>query len=210
VERRLSKMVTCLVAGSSKAARAVWTAQRRISQRMAVPLLAKTHQRVHRQRADFHHKEALKRYNSTTRTFTRTCRRPTSSRITISPSPSLPPTAQSLPCRLLTPTRSALAVVSWLPRACRSAGALAQSVARACSKTTTPRRMEKGLGRAVGEPWRRLRRRPENIIGECLTLADDALPYPVDPVGRFYPWLIFARRFPIFLEGGDKASQNAL
>jgi putative transposase len=51
-----------------KAERALKTAQRRVSRRKkgsnrrrkAVTLLARAHQRIHRQRADFHHKEALK------------------------------------------------------------------------------------------------------------------------------------------------------
>ncbi len=63
-----------------KAERAVKTAQRRVSRRKkgsnrrrkAATLLAKAHQKVRRQRADFHHKTAS-HWFATTRYITRTC-----------------------------------------------------------------------------------------------------------------------------------------
>ena len=79
-----------------RAERRLKTAQRRVSRRKkgsnrrrkAVKLLAKAHQKVKRQRQDFQHKTALAAgARSTTRSITKTCRSPTCSRITISPSP---------------------------------------------------------------------------------------------------------------------------
>ena len=65
-----------------KAERALKTAQRRVSRRKkgsnrrrkAVTLLAKAHQKVRRQRQDFHHKTALALVQATTRSITKTCR----------------------------------------------------------------------------------------------------------------------------------------
>ena len=81
---------------SRRAERRLKTAQRKVSRRKkgsnrrkkAVKLLAKAHQKVKRQRQDFQHKTALAAgAAATTRSITKTCRRPTCSRTTTSPSP---------------------------------------------------------------------------------------------------------------------------
>jgi putative transposase len=82
-----------------QAERALKTAQRRVSRhkkgsnrrRKAVTLLAKAHQKVRRQREDFHHKTALALVRAHDTIYHETCRRPTCSGTTISPRASVMP-----------------------------------------------------------------------------------------------------------------------
>jgi putative transposase len=123
-----------------KAERALKTAQRRVTRgkrgsnrrRKAVTLLAKAHQTVRRQRADFHHKMALAlvRENHYRRGVGRVPHHPDgqgSMRRSQDRSPLIPHLPRS----------DVAAVGRWSRRAYPSAGIRVRSVARACIGTTT-------------------------------------------------------------------------
>ena len=174
-----------------KAERALKTAQRRVSRRKkgsnrrrkAVTLLAKAHQKVRRQRQDFHHKTALALgARATTRSITKTCRRPTWSRTTISPRASSDAgwsaflsilELQGSMRRSLSGRRAACLHqpdVFWLWR--RGPEGLIRPLASLPGlwnePASGPQRGQEhraGSGRAFGEAWRWPRRRTENPSG---------------------------------------------
>jgi IS605 OrfB family transposase len=138
--------------------------------RKAVTVLAKAHQRVRRQRQDFHHKTALAlvRANDViyheevqVRNVVKNHHLAKSladagwSRFLAILSDKAACAGRSvIAVNPAFTSRGVLAAVVWSPRAYPSAGIRVQTAGRVCIGTTTPPRISSGSGRAVGEPWR--------------------------------------------------------